>query len=927
MFAQHSLSSLRLDSYKKIQENSFPLDSVKFRNIGPSVMSGRITDIEVNPTNSTEFFVAYASGGVFYSNNNGQTFEPIFDREATLTIGDMAMDWKNNILWVGTGEVNSSRSSYAGTGIYKSENRGKSWQHLGLEESHHVGKIILHPSNKQIAWCGVLGHLYSKNKERGIYKTEDGGKSWKQVLYINDSTGVVDIQMINEKKLVASAWSRTRSAWNFNGAGGETGLYFSEDGGETWMRNKSGSGFPEGKGVGRIGISVCASKPNIMYALVDNQFNQEKKATNEEQKKLNARDFLTMSEEDFNKISDKDLNAYLKENNYPEKYTTKNIKEQIEQKKYKIADIGNWKLADADANLFNTPIYGAQVYRSDDEGVTWKITNKEILEGVYFTYGYYFGAIQVSPSNADEVWIGGYPILRSIDGGKTFEQKDGENCHPDYHRIWINPKQNNHVIAANDGGLNISYDSGENWFKANSPAVGQFYAIDVDNEKPYNVYGGLQDNGTWYGSSKNIENESWHQSGQYGYKEVGGGDGMQIRIDTRDNNTIYLGYQFGNYWRSKKNGNDYLEIKPTHEIGEAALRFNWQTPILLSKHNQDIFYYGSNCFHRSMNKGGDLKKLSSDLSSPRAQGNVPYGTLTTIAECPLKFGLLYAGTDDGLLWKSEDVGYTWKKISNMFPPYFWVSRVVASKHNENRIYASLNGYRKDDFNPYLFISENKGDNWKRIGTDIPAEPINVVKEDPKNENIIYVGTDNGLYVSFDKGIHFIPWRGNLPRVAIHDIAIQERENEIVLGTHGRSIYIAKLDLVQDWEKVKNENLKILPIDEIIFNGSLGKKWASYANANSSSVAINFISKTKEKVKVEIFNSKNKVLKTIYVDAIAGINTLNYDFSIDEKNKNNITEKITKMDDGNFYLPVGTYKIKIENKASIKSEVNLIIKEK
>ena len=242
MFAQHSLSSLRLESYKKIQENNFPFDSVKFRNIGPSVMSGRITDIEVNPNNSTEFYVAYASGGVFYSNNNGQTFEPIFDREATLTIGDMAMDWKNNVLWVGTGEVNSSRSSYAGTGIYKSENSGKTWQHLGLEESHHVGKIILHPSNKQIAWCGVLGHLYTTNKERGIYKTEDGGKSWKQVLYINDSTGVVDMQIINEKKLIASAWSRTRSAWNFNGAGGETGLYFSEDGGETWKKNKSGNG-------------------------------------------------------------------------------------------------------------------------------------------------------------------------------------------------------------------------------------------------------------------------------------------------------------------------------------------------------------------------------------------------------------------------------------------------------------------------------------------------------------------------------------------------------------------------------------------------------------------------------------------------------------------------------------------------------------
>lgn len=910
IYSQSPVSE-RINDFERLKSSSSPFHDLEFRNIGPTIMSGRIADIDVNPAKTSEFYVAYASGGVWYSNNNGQSFKPVFDHEASITIGDIAVNWKKNILWVGTGEVNSSRSSYAGTGMYQSIDSGKTWQHIGLEESHHIGKIILHPSNEQIAWVAVLGHLYTNNAERGIFKTTDGGKTWKQTLTVNDSTGSPDLMMdpSNPDILYASTWTRTRKAWQFNGCGEGSGIYKSTDGGEHWsLLTSVGKGFPTGKGVGRIGLAISWQQPKTLYAVVDNNFNQEEKE--EDKKKLKARDIERMTVSAFLKLDNKQLEDYLRNNEYPEQYTAESVKKDIEAKKYNVKAVADWRLADADASLFDTPVYGAELYVSNDAGLTWKKTHDKLLEGVFFTYGYYFATIAVSPQNDQHIFLGGYPIIHSTDGGKTFTQLDGDNSHPDYHRIWINPNDEKHIMACNDGGLNISYDGGNIWFKANNPAVGQFYSIQVDDATPYNVYGGLQDNGTWYGPSTHVESNAWMQEGEYGYKNLGGGDGMQVQVDSR-NNLVYLGYQFGNYMRMDKQTQRASGVKPEYLIGEKPLRFNWQTPILLSKHNEDFFYIGSNYVHRSLQKGDKLEKMSPDLTTTKNHGNVPYGTVTTLSESPLRFGLLYAGTDDGHIHVTKDVGYTWTKISNPLPQQKWVTRVVASKHKLERVYATLNAYREDDFKPYVFVSNDYGKTWTNINGNLPAEPVNVMREDPKDECILYVGTDNGLYVSFDGGKEYMAWQANLPRVAIHDMLIQERENELVLGTHGRSIYIAPLTKLQQYANLKDKKLYIFPMDTIRYMDAKGSKGAVYAKPMEQTIPVAFYTTEEGQVELSVYQGKNKIVYQQLQQVKPGFNHIDYKGNVVENAIRNFTPELKKADDGNYYLPNGHYRMELK----------------
>lgn len=716
---------------------SSSLKDVAFRNIGPTVMSGRIDDIEVNPNDPTEFYVAYATGGLWHTTNNGQSFTPIFDNELVIGIGDIAVNWKTRTIWVGTGEVNSSRSSYSGIGVYKSNDNGKSWTYLGLPETQHIGKILLHPSNPDIAWVAALGHLYSTNKERGIFKTTDGGKSWKQTLFVDETTGAVemDINPKNPNELYASTWHRIRKAWDFTEGGKTSGIYKSNDGGNSWkLLTNAGSGFPQGDGIGRIGLAIYPQNPKVVYAVVDN----------------------------YNLRPD----------------TSKTPK------------------PNTGAGPAANQIYGCEVYMSLDGGKQWKKTNEKNIE-IYNTFGYYFGKIFVSPTNQDKIVILGTSANLSTDGGKSFTSMDKGNTHADWHALWINPKRDDHMIAGNDGGCNISYDAGKNWFKANSPSVGQFYAINVDNEKPYNVYGGLQDNGSWYGKSTNKESIDWTDEGQYGYKRMGGGDGMQVQIDPRDHNTVYTGSQFGAYMRINKQNQGPKFLRPVPQNSkEEKPRFNWQTPILLSRHNPDILYMAGNSLFRSMNKGDDFERISGDLSNGKKAGDVPFGTMTSISESPLKFGLIYTGTDDGVVSLTKDGGNTWTKLSGL-PQGLYISRVLASSHLQSRVYVTMNGYRDDHYVAYVYCSDDYGKTWKKLGNDLPMEPVNVIREDPKSSSILYLGTDGGAYASTDGGATFMQFTNNLPiAIPVHDMVIQERENEIVLGTHGRSLYIGKLDLVQ-----------------------------------------------------------------------------------------------------------------------------------
>ena len=778
---------------KNLNESSI-LKNIKYRNIGPSNMSGRVVDLEVNPTNPNEFYVAYASGGLWYTNNNGQSLEPIFEKEAVYSIGDIAVNWKNKTIWVGTGESNSSRSSYAGNGIYKSSDYGKTWQYLGLPESQHIGKIILHPDNPDIAWIAAIGHLYSPNKERGVFKTTDGGKSWKHSLHIDDNTGVIEMD-INPKQpdeLYACAWYRTRRAWNFEEGGKSSGIYKSIDGGNTWkLITTAASGFPTGDKIGRIGVAVYAANPAIVYATIDNQDNRPDTAKKKVDTSYVLKDFKDISKEKFMLLDDNKLDSFLVDNNFLGKYNADAVKKLVKQDSIKPTAIFDY-MFNANTALFETPIIGCEVYRSDDAGISWKKVNDKGLE-LYNTYGYYFGKISVAADDENKLVIVGFDLELSTDGGKTFKAKDKVSTHADWHACWINPKNNNHWIAGNDGGMNVTYDNGDHWFKANTPAVGQFYNITTDDAKPYNVYGGLQDNGVWYGSSTTKDSDQWNYENPYPWKRMGGGDGMQVQVDTRDNKTLYSGSQFGFYSRRSTDGGRGLSIHPMHNLGTEPLRYNWQTPILLSKHNQDILYYASNRFHRSLNKAENMETLTGDLTNGKKEGDIPFGTATTISESPLKFGLIYVGTDDGNIQVSKDGGYTFTLVSKKLPQGLYVSRVKASQYKLSRVYATLNGYRNDHFSAYVYVSEDFGDTWTAIGKNLPTGPVNVIIEDVKHEDILYVGTDNGLYTSFNKGVTFMNMSHNLPNVPIHDLVIQTRENELVVGTHGRSIFITKLN--------------------------------------------------------------------------------------------------------------------------------------
>ncbi len=766
-----------------------------FRNVGPAIMSGRVTDLAVNPADPTEFYVAYATGGLWHTTNNGQSFKPIFDSEAVISLGALAVDWPSRTIWLGTGEANSSRSSYSGIGMYKSTNNGKSWTYLGLPESQHIGRIILHPTDTSTAWVAVLGHLYSPNKERGIYKTTDGGKTWKQTLYTDENTGGIELAVnpTNALEVYACMWYRTRRAWNFEESGKTSGIYKSTDGGENWkLITGIASGFPTGAGVGRTGIAVYPKNPSIVYAVVDNQYHLPDTAT----KKIDSLsyqkiDLQGLTKAQFATLDSKRLDTFLTRNQLAPQYTASRVKNMVNADSIKPTALYEY-FYDANEDLFNTPIIGCEVYRSDNAGKSWKKVNEKNLK-LYNTYGYYFGKIFVSPTDENKLVITGYNIDLSTDGGKTFTHIEKDNVHADHHACWINPNRDSHFIIGNDGGVNITYDNGDNWFKANTPAVGQFYNITTDNSKPYHVYGGLQDNGVWFGYTEGREVSEANFDTLH-YANINGGDGMMVQVDTRDNQTVYSGFQFGYYSRVNTDTGGYVSIHPENKLGEPSYRFNWCSPILLSRHNQDIFYLGSNKLNQSLNKGTGIKPISPDLTNGGKPGDVPYGTITTISESPLRFGMLYAGTDDGNIQLSKDGGYTWKNVGEKLSPKgLWVSRVIASRYKEGRVYATLSGYRMDHFKPYVFMSEDYGEHWTAIASNLPMEPVNVIIEDPYIDSMLYLGTDGGLYVTKTLGASWNAWTKGLPlSVPIHDITIQERENELLLGTHGRSIYVAKL---------------------------------------------------------------------------------------------------------------------------------------
>jgi len=889
--------------------------NVPFEAIGPAIMSGRVVALAVNPNQPTEFYVAYASGGIWHTKDNGISFTPIMNNAPTQNIGEISMHWPSKTLWVGTGENNSSRSSYAGIGILRTKDNGKTWTHHGLSDTHHIGKIIINPDDPEHIIVGSTGPLYSSSNARGVFVSKDGGSNWKKTLYINNQTGIIDMAQApdNPSIIYATSWEKERKAWNFKGNGASSGIYKSLDYGESWnLISDFKSGFPNGEGVGRIGLAVYDK--NTIYAIHDNQFRRENKEVSKEI--LSKDDFKIMSKSDFLSISDDDLNIFLKNNEFQEKYKAKNLKNMVNNGALSPIDLVIY-LENANAQLFDTPVIGPEVYISEDGGLTWKKTHKELLDGVYYSYGYYFGHFHVAPYNSSKIYIYGVPLLTSDDAGKTFYSIGKNNVHSDHHALWINSKNPGHLINGNDGGVNITYDDGVNWVKNNSTNVGQFYSINVDYEKPYNIYGGLQDNGVWKGSNSSIEDSRWQATGKNPWQMILGGDGMQVQIDKRDSNIVYTGFQFGNYYRLNltSDGNTYRNsIQPKHELGESPYRFNWQTPILLSKHNQDIIYFGSNKLHQSFNKGDSWNIISDDMTFGGKKGNVAYGTITTISESPFKFGLLYTGSDDGKVTVTKNGGVTWDIISEDLPKDLWVSRVIASSHVKNRVYLTLNGYRWDDFSAYVYVSNDNGKKWDLIIGNLPDSPVNVICEDPKKSNILYLGNDIGTYISLNSGKTWEAFQDGLTTAAVHDIVVQSEESDLIIGTHGRSIFKTDLEFIQTLTPdIVEKSIHLFEIKPIKFSEKWGSRRTVWSEVYKPSLKFALWSKKTGNSIMSIRSKKGNLLYEKEIRLDPGFNEIEYNLHSNKetKTKNNKNKDLHLGENGIYYLSAGNYNLNFE----------------
>ena len=892
------------------QRSASLVQHIPFENIGPKVMSGRVVALAVNPQDPTEFYVAYASGGVWHTTDNGISFTPISENAPTQNIGEMTMHWPTRTLWVGTGENNSSRSSYAGIGLMKTEDNGATWEIKGLPDSHHIGKILINPSDPNHVVVGVTGHLYTSNNERGVYVTRDGGEQWSQTLFVNETTGIIDMAHVpgNFAIQFAAAWEKDRKAWNFTGNGNASAIYKSTDAGQTWIKiSTPDSGFPTGEGVGRIGLAVYDE--NTVYAIHDSQFRRPQ----EDQKKqegLQKNDFKTMTKEAFLALDNQALNTFLKTNNFQEKYRAQNLKNSVRSGSVLPKDLATY-LEDANSLLFDTPVVGTQVFKSTDGGAHWEKTHSDYLDNIYFSYGYYFGHIHVHPKQADKIYIYGVPILTSDDGGKTFTSIGKPNVHADHHALWINPDRTGHLINGNDGGVNITYDDGAHWMKNNSVDVGQFYAINIDYERPYNVYGGLQDNGVWKGAHNAKDDERWQSTGHNAWTSIMGGDGMQVQIDRRDSNVVYTGFQFGNYYRLHLATRERKALQPKHTLGESPYRFNWQTPILLSEHNQDIVYFGGNKLHRSLNQGDDWTTISEDLTQGGKPGNVAYGTLTTLAESPFQFGYLYTGSDDGLVYKTTNGGAQWTLISQAFPKDLWVSRVVASAHQKDRVYVTLNGYRWDDFTPYVYVSDDGGNHWTSLAGNLPHSPINVVREDPVNENVLYLGNDQGVWVSLDRGQSWHPFVEGLTNVAVHDLVVQPEEKHLLVGTHGRSIYKANIECLQE---ELPQALTLFSPKKVKHSKRWGKSYSPWRKAYTPQTTFTTFSEQATAFALEIRDQQGQVVYRKTGELSKGYNLLDYSLEYAPVKRSKKSKTLKSNDKGIAYLSKGAYTVAIKTAA-------------
>lgn len=699
--------------------NEDTYSALNFRSIGPAVTSGRISDLAIHPTQPHIWYVAAASGGVWKSSNGGTTFEPLFDEQGSFSIGCLTLDPNNpNVLWVGSGENNNQRSVAYGDGIYKSEDGGKSFTNMGLKNSEHIGKIAIDPRNSNTIYVAAYGPLWSAGGDRGIYKSTDGGKNWKKILEVSENTGFNEIHIDpnNPDVLYATAHQRRRHVWTYISGGPESAIYKSTNSGETWDKLKGG--LPAGD-VGRISMAIPAGNPDLLYALIE--------ADNESK----------------------------------------------------------------------------GLYRSTNRGASWE------KQSSHSTAGNYYCEIICDPTNAERIYSMDTWLQVSHDGGKTFKKVGEKTKHVDNHAMWIDPRNPQHWLVGCDGGLYETYDAAATWnFKTNLP-ITQFYRVAVDNAEPfYNIYGGTQDNNTLGGPSRTfsasgITNWDW-------FVTVGG-DGFEPAIDPTNPDIVYSQWQYGGLIRYDKKSGQIIDIKPQEMEGDAALRWNWDSPLAISHHHPERIYYAANRLFRSDNRGDSWTAISGDLTRQTDRNKLPvmgkvwsvdavaknqstsyYGNIVSFSESPKNENILYAGTDDGLIQVTTDGGKNWTKYERFggIPENTYISFLLASQYDENTVYAVFNNHKNGDFKPYISISKDKGKTWTALQNNLPERgSVYCIAEDHKNPNLLFAGTEFGLFFTLDGGKSWLQMKGGLPTIAVKDIAIQQRENDLVLATFGRGFYV------------------------------------------------------------------------------------------------------------------------------------------
>ena len=716
-------------------------NGLRLRSIGPAFTSGRVVGLAVDPNNPSHYFVAAASGGVWKTLNGGTTWTPVFDREGSYSIGCIVLDPKNPLtVWVGTGENNSQRSVSYGNGVYRSDDGGKTWKNVGLKTSEHVGRIAIDPKDSNIVYVAAQGPLWGPGGERGLYKTTDGGKTWKQILKISENTGVTDVVIDpqNPETLYAAAYQRRRHMWTLIDGGPESALYKSTDAGATW--NKLRAGLPTTE-MGRIGLAISPVDPNVIYAQVE--------------------------------------------------------------------------AADRKGGIF----------RSNDRGGSWERRNEFDATAMYYS------RIVADPKNVDRVYVMNVFLMVSDDGAKTLRRLGEKSKHVDNHEIWIDPNNIDHYLVGCDGGVYESYDRGANWdFKRNLP-VTQFYDVTVDNARPfYNVYGGAQDNFAFGGPSRTrnasgVVNSDWFVTQ--------GGDGFRTQVDPEDPNTIYAELQNGNIIRYDKRTGERMGIQPQVARGEDPLRWNWDSPFIISPHSRTRLYFAADRLFRSDDRGDSWQVVSGQLSRGLDRDRLAvmgkiwsvdavaknastafFGNASALAESPKKEGLIYIGTDDGLLQITEDGGKNWRRIEKPLdvPELAYVSRIVASNHEANTVYVAFENRQNADFKPYLLKSTDAGHNWTSIKGNLPANhPVWAIAEDHVNPNLLFVGTEFGLFFTVDGGQKWVQLKGGLPTIQVRDLAIQKRENDLVVGTFGRGIYI-----LDNYTALRSLTPEMLKQDALLF---------------------------------------------------------------------------------------------------------------